>query len=230
MAVYGKAADISLLRDGLACLEGDADSAGVVHAEPTGSWMQVLANCVAQGRVTLDCIWFPEASKALPGTQSDASIPNVEEEEHQSDAEDDELMEDHDDNEEGGGQQIFVGIRKHLELTQRPGGPDANNSKPPQVMEAVSWEINEDEEDNASDESQHGASASEFQRVIMEVAQHASEFNPAGYGVVAKGDVTMATPEGTEEQAAQEHHKEKEYEKSSEWTPAWAQFMREQYP
>ncbi|KAF4757230.1 hypothetical protein FOZ63_017409 [Perkinsus olseni] len=102
MAVYGKAADISLLRDGLACLEGDADSAGVVHAEPTGSWMQVLANCVAQGRVTLDCIWFPEASKALPGTQSDASIPNVEEEEHQSDAEDDELMEDHDDNEEGG--------------------------------------------------------------------------------------------------------------------------------
>ncbi|KAF4728856.1 hypothetical protein FOZ63_023296, partial [Perkinsus olseni] len=105
------------------------------------------------------------------------------------------------------GQQIFVGIRKHLELTQRPGGPDANNSKPPQVMEAVSWEINEDEEDNASDESQHGASASEFQRVIMEVAQHASEFNPAGYGVVAKGDVTMATPEGTEEQAAQEHHK-----------------------
>lgn len=52
-----------------------------------------------------------------------------------------------------GGQQIFVGIRKHLELTQRPGGPDGNISKPPQVMEAVSWEINEDEEDIASDES-----------------------------------------------------------------------------
>lgn len=41
----------------------------------------------------------------------------------------------------------------------------------------------------------------------MEVAQNASEFNPAGYGVVAKGDVVTVTPEAAEEQAAKEHYK-----------------------